>query len=275
MSRAIAIGFVTYHPGASFIERLAMLVDRDFDVYVFDNSPEEGAVRELCATRPGARYSTHGENAGLGVGLSAVCSQAYEDSHPALLFFDQDTVFGEGTLDFIERFHERNQALASNYSAIVFDAKDVGREGAADTPVVKDVLLAISSGSLFFLENLRRLGWHSPRYFVDGVDYEFCLRSSNAGLKVGLCSTTPGFDHQSEQPDQRYRILGRDWYIRKYPASRIADTLTASARLMGSSIATGNLPFLAAIVRSAGIYGAFQVLVRLMATPGPGTRNET
>jgi len=272
-SRAIAIGFVTYHPGASFIERLAMLADRGFDVYVFDNSPDDGTVRELCATRPGAWYSTRGENVGLGVGLSAVCSQAYQDGHPALLFFDQDTVFGEGTLDFIERFQERNQALASTYSAIVFDAKDVGREGAADAPVVKEVLLAISSGSLFFLENLRRLGWHNPRYFVDGVDYEFCLRSSNAGLKVGLCSTTPGFDHQSEQPDQGYRILGRDWYIRRYPARRIADSVTSSARLMGTSIATGNLRFLAAIARWVALYGGFQVLVRLLPNPNEEKRN--
>jgi rhamnosyltransferase len=274
-SRAIAIGFVTYHPGASFIPRLEMLVDRGLDVYVFDNSPEEGAVREFCATRPGSRYSTHGENAGLGVGLSAVCSRAHQDSHPALLFFDQDTVFGGETLDFIERFYEGNQALASSYSAIVFDAKDVGRGGAADAPVLKDVLLAISSGSLFFLENLRRMNWHNPSYFVDCVDYEFCLNSSNHGLKIGLCSTTPGFDHQSEQPDQRFLILGREWYIRRYPARRILDTLTASARLMGTSIVTGNLRFLGAIVRSVGIYGAFQVLVRLLGPAGSGKRNET
>lgn len=274
MNRTIAIGFVIYGPEPSLLPRLQVAVESGFAVYVFDNSPARSEVRDFCRKHTNCRYSTCGRNVGLGIGLSAVCSQAYYDAHPALLFFDQDTVFEDSTLDFVERFHERNRALASSYSAIVFDAKDADRARGENGPAVKKVLLAISSGSLFFLENLCRMNWHNPRYFVDGVDYEFCLNSSNSGLRVGRSSTTPGFDHQSEQPDETYRILGKDWRIRKYPARRILDTLTSSARLMGTSIATGNFRFLAAIARSFGIYGGAQILVRVLRSANQEKRIE-
>jgi rhamnosyltransferase len=274
MDKEIAVGFVTYNPSPSLLARLQLLAELGYAIYVFDNSPEDGAVRDFCRSHSSSRYTTCGRNVGLGVGISAVCAKAYYDDHPALLFFDQDTVFMQSTLDFIERFHERNRAMAAAYSAIVFDAADVGGASDQGLPEVKDVLLAISSGSLFFLKNLSRLKWHNPSYFVDCVDYELCLRSSSMGLKVGRCSSTPGFDHQAEQPDETYRILGRDWRIRKYSPRRIVDALTASTRLIGTALFTGNLRFLGAMVRSVAIYSGFQILVRLMPSPNRRKRTE-
>lgn len=264
MSRTIAIGLVIYQPGPRLLSRLQLALESGFAVYVFDNSPQKRDVREFCRNRANCTYVTCGKNLGLGIGISAVCAQAYYDSHSALLFFDQDTVFRESTLVFIENFYKQNSDLASSYSAIVFNAAKLDSARNKGEAMVKDVLMAISSGSLFFLDNLRKLNWHNERYFVDCVDYEFCLNSSNNNLKIGECSITPGFDHRSEQPDERYLIFGKERLIRKYSGRRILDTLSASARLIITSITTGNRRFLVGMVRSVSIYVTFQVLVRLI-----------
>ena len=265
MSRNIAIGIVTYNPGENLISRLSLAIESGFVPYIFDNSPENRIIRNFCAHGQNCRYSTCGKNVGLGVGISAVCAQAYYDSFPALIFFDQDTVFNRETLDFIEDFYVSNARIASDYSAIVFNSKDSGDKAGRDF-AFKDVLLARSSGCLFFLENLKKLNWHNEKYFVDGVDYEFCLKSRNNNFKIGECSTAPGFDHESEQPDVKYRIFGKERLLRRYSAKRILDSTFAGAKLMIKSVVTGNVIFSVAIIRSMAIYFYGQFAVRLINT---------
>ncbi len=264
MSRKIAIGVVTYNPAGNLISRLSLALASGFVLYIFDNSPEDGIVRNFCANGQNCRYSTCGKNVGLGVGISAVCAQAYYDSFPALIFFDQDTVFNRETLDFIEDFFVSNAGIASDYSAIVFNSKDSGKCAGRDF-AFKDVLLARSSGCLFFLENLKKLNWHNETYFVDCVDYEFCLNSRNNNFKIGECSTAPCFDHESEQPDVKYMVFGKERLLRRYSAKRIIDSTSAGAKLLITSIVTGNVIFSAAIIRSMAIYFYGQFAVRISA----------
>ncbi len=263
MNREIAIGVVTYNPGGNLISRLSLVMASGFILYIFDNSPEDGIVQNFCNSKQACRYFTCGKNVGLGFGISTVCAQAYYDSFPALIFFDQDTIFNRSTLDFIEDFYINNANIASNYSAIVFNSKNSG-DCAGSNFIFKDVLLARNSGSLFFLENLKKLNWHNATYFVDCVDYEFCLNSNNNNLKIGECSMAPGFDHESEQPDVKYMVFGKERLLRKYPAKRIIDTISASTRLLITSITTRNFVFFTAIIRSLAIYLYWQSVVRFI-----------
>ena len=263
MDRKIAIGVVTYNPSGNLISRLSLALASGFILYIFDNSPEDGIVQNFRNNRQTCRYFTCGKNVGLGFGISTVCAQAYYDSFPALIFFDQDTIFNRRTLDFIEDFYINNANIASNYSAIVFNSKNSG-DCAGSNFIFKDVLLARSSGSLFFLENLKKLNWHNETYFVDCVDYGFCLNSNNNNLKIGECSMAPGFDHESEQPDVKYMVFGKERLLRKYSTKRIIDTIFASARLLITSVITKNIAFSVATIRSLAIYLYGQCVVRLI-----------
>jgi rhamnosyltransferase len=124
-------------------------------------------------------------------------------------------------------------------------------------------MLAISSGMLFVLENARRMGWHDHSYFVDGVDYEFCLRARAQGLRIGLYPGTPGFDHESEQPDVPRRFAGRTWRLRKYSPHRVVDSLTAYARLALRTARRLDGKAFATVTRSASIFLLGQLLARV------------
>jgi rhamnosyltransferase len=264
MKRAITIGTTVYHSSETLLLRLKSAIDLGFSLYIFDNSPDESAVREFCKDNQNCNYFTCGKNVGLGFGISTICAQAYYDANPALIFFDQDTMFDESTLNFVESFYTHSSDLSQNYSAIIFNDKCLLEEPLNDPFKIKDVMMAISSGSLFFLDNLKKLNWHNENYFVDCVDYEFCLNSSNNHYKIGECSKTPGFDHESEQPDLKYSIFGKERLLRKYSVNRILDTTSASIKLFYTSIKTRNIRYTAVILRFLIRYLGWQFVARII-----------
>lgn len=266
MENKIAIGVVTYKPNANLTVRLEKAIDSGFTVYIFDNSSEDGLIRHFCQRYKNnqARYITCGKNVGLGFGISSVCAQAYFESFPGLVFFDQDTVFDICTLRFIEEFYTHNKSKLADYSAVCFNAKHYPDRMDPNPFGFNDVLMAINSGCLFLLENVKKLNWMNERYFVDCVDYEFCLNSSNNNLRIGECSNTPGFDHDMEQEDVKYFIFGKERKLRQYPTKRILDTLFASIKLIFTSILTRNNAFTAAITRSLAGYIFWQLVSRIL-----------
>jgi|GEM_PF-880825 len=267
VNRKIAMGFVIYEPEETIIERLNLALVQGFDLYIFDNSPEKSIVRDLCLSGRNlgnCKYITCGKNVGLGFGISSICAQAYYDSFSTLLFFDQDTIFDANTISFIQEFMEgKFDDVKNEYSAIVFNSKNCQKEIVEPKFHIVNVDLVISSGSLFILKKLKEIGWHNERYFVDGVDYEMCLRSLAHNLKVGECRNTPGHDHSSEQPDREYKIMGFTFSLRRYSSSRVIDASKSSIKLVVSSILVWQPKFALLILRSYSIYLAAQILVRI------------
>lgn len=262
MGRNISIGFVVYNPETNFAVRLQQVVAQGFEVYIFDNTPWKTEVRDFSVSSQNINYFTVGKNVGLGYGMSSICAQAYYSGSSALLFFDQDTIFSHETLDFIERYYLNNLSLASAYSAVVFNSK--GSKDTAKLDCFRDVDMVINSGSLFFLKNLKDLGWHNETYFVDCVDYEFCLESQKAGLKIGEYICTPDFDHSTEQADKKYKIFGELYSLRAYPLFRISDTLKASIKLVVKAIFSGKFKFATKLCRLTSIYIIVQLIVRTL-----------
>lgn len=272
MNHNVAIGIITYNPESSVVKRLSDTISSGYKIYIFDNSPDNSIVRDFAYSNADVRsqitYLTCGKNVGLGFGLSAVCAHAYYDSFPALLFFDQDTVFSAETLDYVSAFYGRNDFLSELYSSVVFNSKSIDDSGNLLDPdaggnSIRDVRLAINSGSLYFLDNLKKMNWHSTKYFVDCVDYEFNLSSSNHHLKIGEHSATPGFDHCSEQGDTRYKVFGVVLPMRAYRCSRIWDSYSASTKLVWKAIVTGNFTYAFEFSKSIHKYLFVQFYVRL------------
>jgi len=261
------IGVVTYHPNEKLIARLSTAITQGFEVYVFDNSPHLNITRNFCNDNHNCRYFTCGKNVGLGYGISMLCAQAYYDKYSALLFFDQDTIFDLTTLEFIDDFYNYYLDILHGYSAIVFNSKKIS-DTSLNTTVnkffFKDVLMAINSGSLYFLENLNKINWHNETYFVDCVDYEFCLNSNNNNFKIGECSLAPGFDHETEQDNLKYSFFGKTYLARRYSMSRIIDSCYASLRLIITAIRTRNIIYTIEISRIFAGYLVYQLIARLI-----------
>jgi len=258
----MAIGFVTYYPTDEFYKRIELVSSARFEIYIFDNSPDATRSKKVADAIKNVKYITGGKNLGLGVGLSIISGTAFSDAYPMLLFFDQDTNFTVNTLDYIYKFAcENSSSFRKDYALVVFSALKSSVNAEYN---VQEVLLAISSGSLFFLDNLERIGGHNESYFVDGVDYEICLRARMNRLKVGMCGGTPGFDHVSEQPDRELSIFNKSMPIRRYSIKRILDAIGAYIKLIFSSIRSRDFLFAGVMIRSITIYLFGQILSRIV-----------
>ena len=253
-------GFIVYHSEPVFLIRVAMLVAAGRKLYIFDNSPDDPGVREAVRAMPTVTYLTAGKNVGLGCAFCAIGAQAYYDGHEYLMFFDQDTCFNLETVQCVDDQVAKMAAYSiSDYLVVAFSS-GVTRAPAA---AVTDVMFVISSGSLLFLENLKRVGWHNPRYFVDCVDYELCLKARIHRLRLGIHGATPGFDHVSEQPDAQVYFFGKTLLVRKYSSARVHDAIRGYMRLCTDAFLAGQFVFLMATVRSASIYLLGQCLARV------------
>jgi hypothetical protein len=254
-----AIGLVIYHPEENLLRRLELMIGLGFRVYIFDNSPFVDKYSSVIQRNERIVYLTAGKNVGIGYSLSTLCATAYAHGYGRLFFLDQDTGVSTETFEYIGAVMKLlANSVQQQYAALVFNGH-TGKEKA-----VKEVRLAISSGSLFNLSALKQIGWHNESYFVDCVDYELCVRARRHGFKIGSISSTPGFDHVSEQPDRASSIFGKQVFTRRYSAARIKDSLSAYVKLIAGGFFKNRLGDTYALTRSMGIYVVNQLLARVI-----------
>jgi len=150
MFRKIAIGFVIYDPNFKQLSRIHEASRLGFAVYVYDNSlislmqKNLQKIDKMLSIWPVVKMLV------LGRGMASVCAQAYYDGHSALVFFDQDTVFDDVTLEFIDEYYKNNLDLAAKYSAILFNSNNYSTLNDANTEHFKNVSLAIIAVACFF-----------------------------------------------------------------------------------------------------------------------------
>jgi rhamnosyltransferase len=252
----ICLGFILYNPDSSFFDRISCVSGKN-KIYLFDNSPNTSINQNLISL-DNISYQSHNKNLGLGHGLVSICSKAYNDGMEGLVFFDQDTIFDTDTIDYIKDFKEKNSYLKEKYSSITFNNK--GRK-----PCSQDTVLAINSGTLFFLESLRKIGWHNPSYFVDCVDYEYCFKARQNNFMLMEHSCTPGFDHLKLQDADLISVFGRKFsLLRCYSRERIIGTVQGASRLILTSIRSKDILFTYLSVKFIVIYLTFQIIAYLL-----------
>lgn len=254
-----AVGLVIYHPEESVFKRIDQMIHLGYRVYVFDNSPNDDKYTQAIKNDPNIFYLTAGKNVGIGYSLSTLCATAYAHGCQSLLFLDQDTGISGNTLEFIGQYPlSLPVEVERQYAALVFKGNPAPNHN------LTEVSLAISSGSLFSLTVLRQIGWHNEKFFVDCVDYEFCVRARRSGFKIGIVNNTPDFDHVTEQPDRVINIFGKQLLFRRYSATRIKDALGAYLKLIVGGLLKNKPGDTYTLIRSMALYIFGQLTSRLI-----------
>ena len=176
-------GIVTYNPD---LARLKKNVDSIYtqvsNVIIFDNgSQNQIDVIEFVKNYERILVIKSDKNKGLAYGLNQVCKQAVSDNVDWILLLDQDSVSEENCIKAYSKY--LNLEKAAILCPVMFDsrrrAKKINRsEGHSE---VKE---CIQSGALYSVRILRKLKYFDEWYFIDYIDYDYCISVRRKGYKI-------------------------------------------------------------------------------------------
>lgn len=213
-----AISFVTYYPDRGVLDRIDFALESGFSVFVFDNTPGGSEVFKNEGQENFFLMGS-GENVGLGMALHRMMQAIAENGFSSVFYFDQDTLFTMATMEWLKQWLRGNDT-SLNAGVAVWNFTNSSDILSPETAVNQKGYLLVSSGSLFQLEVLKKLGWHNPRYFLECIDYELCARALYAGFALVDVGGCVGMDHLSLQPVDMLQLLGRKFTYRLYSLGR-------------------------------------------------------
>ena len=250
----MAIGIVLYNPEKDYINKLCEILEAGYDVFLYDNS--SSAIKNSKINKFNYYHSPN--NLGLASGMRHICIHAFNKGFKTLLYFDQDTQFTVETLDYTNKiqssFFEANKR---NYLAI-----SMSEDKYLDKNVI-DVKLLRNSGTIFLLDHLKLINWFDTSFFVDGVDYDFCLRAKLNKLKLGKFGSIPGFDHEINQGYSEYTLFKSKIIGRRYSQKRLTDIMSSTVKIVKKSISHFEIFFAVRILVLTFIFMIYQLILRI------------
>lgn len=184
---------VTYFPEAGLLTRLRAIQPQVGCLVVIDNGSAGQISEDLYQAELdlGAQVIRNKVNRGIAAALNQGARYAANRGYQWFLALDQDTLVAENLVVSLsaahKEFHLRDKlaVIASNYRDVRTEYELVDRTR-NDLPCWQEVPMAITSGSLFSLSAFRTIGPFREEFFIDGVDFEYCLRARRHAFKVIL-----------------------------------------------------------------------------------------
>ena len=226
MNDPIASITVTFNAEALIAEHLRLLqgqTHRLSEIVVVDNASSDGTLAVLAEEFPEATVLALPANVGVGGGYAAGLSYALGKRHQSFWTLDQDSRPEPDCLqELVAAMHcgggakpiallaprSRNLATGVDYAGFGW------RNGVVKLPdderaTVQWVDVVISSGSLISAQAVTAAGLPREDFFMDFVDFEYCLRLRRLGYSIGVVRKAVMW-HAVGLPEQR-RFLGIPW----------------------------------------------------------------
>lgn len=216
---------VSYHPDvsrlAALIDSLAVQVNR---VIVVDNgsSGDELAMLRQLADDGKLTLIEFGENKGISAAHNAGIRIALENACTHVMLFDQDSVLEPGCVSQLlqtghrlaesgikvgavgPQYHDDTSARRAPFFR--FGSLTFSKVYAQSDSDVVEANVLISSGCLISRAVLQDVGMMDESLFIEGVDWEWCMRATSKGYKLfGIAAALM----LHSLGDSGIRVLGR------------------------------------------------------------------
>ncbi len=148
-------------------------------IHIVDNGSdaESLGVLETLEREPGVTVERLGENRGVGYALNRGVERARQMGRSWLLTMDQDSVVDAC---FIAGY----QAALEEAPQLVCLAPRITTKSRKKDAAGGEISYAITSGNLVRVSVFEQIGLYDEGFFVDCIDFDFCLRLRRAGYTV-------------------------------------------------------------------------------------------
>lgn len=240
---------VLYNPVKNSIGNISRAGKLGIKSIVYLNSVSGDYLEELKKTD--AHILGNNQNMGLGEAFHEFEQFMIENDYSHFIYFDQDTIVEDGAW----------KKIATSYK-LHFSKDRIGMLHYSSDEIFGRRIV-INSGCLFSMDILKKLGFHDRSYFVEGLDYEFCLRLKINGYNIAtiLCN---GIDHKSLQDGFSKRLFSYNIPLRLYGKNRIRDFNRSHIRLILISLQNKELWFFYFFLKSLVKMNIMEIVSKLI-----------
>ncbi|MFH4676104.1 glycosyltransferase [Vibrio alginolyticus] len=174
---------VLYNPEPSVVDNILTYAKHLKKLFVYDNSSysNESMLRSLASVVD-IEYLYNGVNDGLSYAFNRVIKTLHCFSDSWILTMDQDSYFND---DDFERFIGLDLPNLQNVGIIsplhITEPKYTNINEFINIEELKTVM---TSGNLLNIRLHKVVGGFDEKYFIDCVDWEYCLKLNSKGFKV-------------------------------------------------------------------------------------------
>lgn len=198
------------------------------EIVVVDNGSMDGTIELLAERYPHVKVLRIAENCGLGGGLAVgLAYAALEKGHDWVWTFDQDSLPSddalENLLDGVASLGNLNGDLGmvspmpvhretgTYYPPLLWRDGYVNPTAEQLNQPIWFADLVISSGCLVRRDVVERIGLPRADFFIDFVDFEYCLRARSNGFKIAVITRSHLAHEIGSARNVRFLGKSRSW----------------------------------------------------------------
>lgn len=178
---------VTHFTDSGIAQRLEQTKGQVSHVVVVDNASESTSLERIqaAACAPGIDLIQNPVNVGIAAALNRGIEWARGNGYQWVLLLDDDTLLAPDMVATLirafEQFPDRNQVAMIGANA---NPEPGSRGKLSQSGWWRIAEFIISSGTLLSLAAAQQIGPLREQFFLDCVDFEFCLRARRMGFQV-------------------------------------------------------------------------------------------
>jgi rhamnosyltransferase len=182
---------VTHNPGPPLIENLRRLEAQLDSIIIVDNASDQNVCNVLDGLKTSSKVTLirNLENVGLASALNQGIEFLHDHTDAWVFTFDQDSVVPAGyvssmiaSFGFAESIFGKVGVVAPIYRNR--RTKSIIRFSKTTDEYPAKIITTLTSGSLFRVDEFAITGLFAANYFIDYIDYEYCLRLNQLGYAV-------------------------------------------------------------------------------------------
>lgn len=213
-------GVTLFYPSKEELDAIRKYSDIFECMYLFDNTDSDERFRneEYYNDNQGFIYISNNENEGLSIAYNTMCKKAIADGYNYICLFDQDSLIKVQDLrkmiDYIKINKSENVAIY--VPEIIYKHENNSMQIVEEKCMGVEVEWAISSGSFINLNVYQKTEGFDENYFIDRLDYDYCIAVKKLGYKVIKIKNTFLYQTLGEQGKGIFRNVSQHSPIRHY-----------------------------------------------------------
>ena len=180
-----AIGIVTYQPDITRLQENLQAAAENLQggpILLVDNGSQNIAdIQSLTDNIGNVTLMRNSNNLGIAAALNQLCRQAQELGCEWMVTLDQDSVIQP---DMLQEFSRYTHLARVAIICPRIEDRRLGRQHTRLTSGTEYISHAITAGNMVRLEAWQTVGGFTEQLFIDGVDFDFCLKLGEDGWQI-------------------------------------------------------------------------------------------